>query len=152
MTAEPDAVAGRMVDGVHIWPVRVYYEDTDAAGIVYHANYLRFAERGRTEMLRQAGLAHTGLKEDAGVVFTVRSCQVDFLAPARLDDLVEVHTGLLALGGASMRAEQLIRRAGAILARIELRLACVDGRGRPARLPAPLNRALKPFFRSEPPD
>lgn len=127
----------------HVYPVRVYYEDTDAGGIVYHANYLRFAERARTEYLRSTGADHTHLMADDGIAFTVRHCAVDFLRPAVLDDLLAVHTRFLEIGGASMRAEQIVRRDNKDLARILLRLACVGKDGRPKRMPKALREAFQ---------
>jgi len=126
----------------HVFPVRVYYEDTDAGGVVYHANYLRFAERARSEMLRAAGIAHADLMAREGLAFTVRRCEVDFLKPARLDDALEVHTRVLAARGARVEAEQVVRRDGDALARLRLEIACVDRAGRPARLPAAVTGAF----------
>ncbi|HLB81241.1 MAG TPA: tol-pal system-associated acyl-CoA thioesterase [Dongiaceae bacterium] len=126
----------------HRFPLRVYYEDTDAAGVVYYANYLKFAERARTEMMRAAGADHAGLAAAHGVALTVRRCEIDYLRPARLDDLIEVETRILEVGGAAVDGEQVIRRDGVDLARIRVRLACVDQAGRATRLPAPLRAAL----------
>ncbi len=126
----------------HRHALRVYYEDTDAGGIVYYANYLKFAERARTEMMRQAGVPHAEMVARDGVMFAVRRCEVDYLRPARLDDLIEVETRLIEVGGASIEALQLVRRDGADLARIRIRLACLDMRGRPARLPPSVRAAL----------
>ena len=126
----------------HVFPLRVYYEDTDAAGVVYYANYLRFAERARTEMLRQAGVMHGALMAERGLAFAVRRCEVDFLKPARLDDWLEVHTRVLSLKGARVEAEQVVKRSGDDIARLKLEIACVDRSGRPARLPATLTGAL----------
>jgi acyl-CoA thioester hydrolase len=126
----------------HSFPIRVYYEDTDAAGIVYYANYLKYAERARTEMMREAGVPHQTMVERDGVMFAVRRCEVDYIRPARLDDLLDVETRLLEVGGATLEAEQVVRRAADDLVRIRIRLACLDGRGRPARLPASIRAAL----------
>ncbi len=134
--------SGHMEGSVHVMPMRVYYEDTDAAGLVYHANYLRYAERARTEMLRLAGIDHSTLRREAGIVFTVRNCDIDFAAPARLDDDIEVHTRVLCVSGAAIRAEQVVRRGDVPLVRLVLRLACVRDNGRPARLPTGLRDAL----------
>jgi acyl-CoA thioester hydrolase len=139
-------LSGRIEGQRHIFPVRVYYEDTDAAGVVYHAGYLRFAERARTEMLRLAGINLARMQDDHGLVFAVRDCAVDYLAPARLDDLVEVCSRLVKLAGASLKAEQIIVRDGSELARLGVRVACVDSGGRPARIPAGLREALEPYF------
>jgi len=129
---------------VHVFPVRVYYEDTDAGGVVYHANYLRFAERGRTEMLRGAGIDQIELLERDGLAFIVRRCAVDFLKPARLDDRLEVHTRVLAAKGARVEAEQVVKRQGDDIARLTLEIACVDRQGRPQRLPQRLSAAISP--------
>ncbi|MGQ0677070.1 MAG: tol-pal system-associated acyl-CoA thioesterase [Rhodospirillales bacterium] len=126
----------------HVYPLRVYYEDTDAGGVVYHANYLRFAERARTEMLRQAGVAQAALWNEQGLAFTVRRCEAEFLRPARLDDALEVHTRVLEARGARVAAEQVVKRAGDEIARLKLEIACVDRRGRPARLPPKVGDAL----------
>jgi acyl-CoA thioester hydrolase len=116
--------------------VRVYYEDTDAAGIVYHANYLRFAERARSELLRGLGLDNRGLAREEGVAFAVRRCTIDFRAPARLDDLLAVHTDVIEVGGARLELEQRVCREGELLVRLEVMLAIVDvATLRPRRLP-----------------
>ena len=139
----PDAVSvGALAGGVHVFPVRVYYEDTDAAGIVYHANYLRFAERARTEMMRAIGVESSALKGEQGVYFAVSRCAEDFVKPARLDDALEVHTRVTEIGRASLSAEQIVRRKGADVARIDLRLAVIDRAGRPVRLPSEIRTAL----------
>jgi acyl-CoA thioester hydrolase len=131
-----------MADGVHVLALRVYWEDTDAAGIVYYANYLKFIERARSDMLRLAGVDQRALLDEQGVAFAVRSCAIDYLRPARLDDDIEVHSRLAALRGASIGAEQIVRRGAEELARARLRLACIDRAGRPRRVPAAVARAL----------
>lgn len=139
-------------DGVeHVYPVRVYYDDTDAAGVVYYANYLRMAERARTEMLRLIGADHAAMAASDGVVLAVRECTIEYLSPARLDDALEIRTRLIEARGASLRAEQIVRRADSDLgdlARIRLRLACVRDTGQPARLP-PSFRATQARFESD---
>ena len=129
----------------HMFPLRVYYEDTDAAGMVYHANYLRFAERARTEMLRSVGLNHSGMMAAEGVVFAVRHCTADYLAPARLDDRLEVVTRITGLRGASLGMEQRVRRDGTDLVRMFLKLACMTLSGRPSRIPRTLRTDLEDF-------
>ena len=126
----------------HIFPVRVYYEDTDAEGIVYYANYLKFAERARTEVLRDFGMDHRTLRERAGIGIIVKSCEVDYISPARLDDMIEVRTRFTRVGGASLEADQDIVRGESMLARLQVRLACIDISGRPARWPSELRAAL----------
>ncbi|MGH6920912.1 MAG: tol-pal system-associated acyl-CoA thioesterase [Geminicoccaceae bacterium] len=125
--------------------MRVYYEDTDAGGVVYHASYLRFAERARTEMLRCLGLEHGGLMTRFGLAFTVRRCVVDYLAPARLDDRLEVRTGVARIGGASLDLEQRIFRGERLLVRMEVRLAVISSALRAVRLPLALIEALAPL-------
>ena len=137
-----EAAVGAIADGVHVLPLRVYYEDTDASGVVYYANYLRFIERGRTDMLRLLGVNHRALGDRAGVAFAVRRCEIDYLAPARLDDEIEVRTAIAAVGGATIEARQSVRRGADELARGTLRLACVGADGRPRRLPAAVRTAL----------
>lgn len=126
----------------HITGIRVYYEDTDSEGVVYYANYLKFAERGRTEMLRAAGIDHPSLWETHGVGFAVRRVSVDYLRPARLDDALTVQSRMTDIRGASLSAEQTVRRGEEELVRLQVRLACVDRAGRPARMPPPLRAAL----------
>lgn len=128
----------------HVFGVRVYYDDTDAGGIVYHANYLRYAERGRTEMLRELGIESSGLMRDDGVALAVRRCAVDYLRPARLDDALEVRTRIEEVGGASTELDQrIVGSDGEPRAAMTLKLACLDGSGRPARLPEGLRRVLQ---------
>jgi acyl-CoA thioester hydrolase len=127
---------------VHVLPLRVYYEDTDAAGMVYYANYLRFIERARTDMLRLAGVNHSEMLARDDLFFTVHRCEVDYLAPARLDDELEVHTRLLRVGGATLKAEQIVKRAGDDLVRSQVRVACISREGRPRRLPGKVRDAL----------
>ena len=127
----------------HVYPIRVYYEDTDAGGVVYYANYLCFAERARTELLRSVGVDHRRMLEDDGVAFAVRRCDADYKLPARLDDLLEVHTHIEQVKGASLRARQTIKRDGEALVDMQLRLACLDGEGRAARLPRNVRSRLE---------
>ncbi len=130
---------------VHRFQTRVYYEDTDAAGIVYYANYLKFAERARTEILRDAGIVQRDVAAKSGVAFAVKSVSVDYHAPARLDDALIVETTILDIGGATAEGEQLVRRAenGTKLATIRVRLACIRlADGRATRLPDDVRAAL----------
>ncbi|MEE8213748.1 MAG: tol-pal system-associated acyl-CoA thioesterase [Alphaproteobacteria bacterium] len=139
------STSGASPEGIHIYPVRVYYEDTDAAGIVYYANYLKYAERARTEMLRDLGTENARLMKTEGLAFAVRRCEVDFFKPARLDDLLSVETRLIDVGGASLVADQRVKRDNAELVRMELKLACMSLAGRPARLPAAVKTRLEEF-------
>ncbi len=136
------AAMGRIEDGVHYMPLRVYYEDTDASGIVYYANYLRFIERARTDMMRLIGITHSDLVQDASLAFTVRRCHIDYLLPARLDDEIEVLTRILDVRGASLDAEQNVRRGADLLVSTNLQIACIDSGGRARRLPKEIRAAL----------
>ena len=127
----------------HRHAVRVYFDDTDAGGIVYHANYLRFAERGRTEALRDLGVPHALMAVQHGLFFMVRRIKVDYLAPAKLDDSLVVETSTLAVGAASVDLLQCVVRDGVVLVRLELQLVC--GRmadQRPARIPPAWRAAM----------
>jgi acyl-CoA thioester hydrolase len=132
----------------HIWPIRVYYEDTDAGGVVYYANYLKFAERARSEILRAQGWDHVRLRRDHGVQIVVRNCAVEYIAPARLDDALAVRSRITNMGGASFTIRQEVVRAmpgadmGAVLAVADIRLACIDAAFQPVRLPEALKQAL----------
>jgi acyl-CoA thioester hydrolase len=126
----------------HSLPLRVYYEDTDAAGMVYHANYLKFAERGRSEMLRSLGFGHRRLGSESGVGFAVRRCSVDYIAPARLEDALTVDTTLSGIGAATLTVRQQIRRDGELLVDLDVLVACIGRDGRPKRLPSALRAAL----------
>lgn len=131
--------------GIHVFPIRVYFEDTDAFGIVYHSNYLNFAERARTEMMRLFGLEHSTLMAgDDGMAFAVRRCEADFRRPARLDDRLEVRSRVVALGGATIDMDQVVYRPSDDLdiCRMSLQLACVQRNGRPARIPPELRTRL----------
>jgi acyl-CoA thioester hydrolase len=138
---------GVIAAGDHRLPIRVYYEDTDALGMVYYANYLRFAERARTEMLRRLWPDYAALSTRFELAFVVRRCLVDYLAPARLDDRLEVRTGLVRIGGASLDLEQSVFRGGRLLVRLEVRLALIASTLRAMRLPPALIEALLPLRR-----
>ena len=121
----------------HLFPVRVYYEDTDFSGLVYHASYLRFMERARTEMLRALGLDQRALLEGAAgapIFFVVRSMDIDFRRPATMDDVLTVETEALELGGASLSLEQRVLRQAELLVRAKVTVVCVEG-GRARRFP-----------------
>ena len=126
----------------HCFPTRIYWEDTDAAGIVYYANYLRFLERGRSDLVRSAGVNQAELLNNEGVTFPVRRCEIDYLKPARLDEQIEVHTWIKKIGGASIELDQNILRGVEPIVLAKVRLACVGPNGRPRRLPAHVRAAL----------
>src|SRR5437868_1581652 len=114
-----------MSKAVHTFPIRVYYEDTDAAGIVYYANYLKFAERARTEALRLSGIDQSDLMKNEKIEFVVRRCEADFLQPAELDDLLTVETRLITISKVSVKMEQTIRRGDEKLVTLDIKLAVV---------------------------
>lgn len=126
---------------MHRLPVRVYYEDTDFGGVVYYANYLKFLERGRTEALRDMGVDQVALKEQ-GQVFVVRRANVDFLAPARFDDMLEVRTWAGTVKRASAIMAQEIWRGDTRLIAAEITIACITLEGRPTGLPEPVRAGL----------
>lgn len=141
-----DAALGRLEGRLHVMPLRVYYEDTDAAGIVYYANYLRFAERARSEFLRLLGIDQRALRERDGLVFAVRRAALDYRAPARLDDLLELRSTLTAVRAASVEALQRVLLDGHLLVDIRVQVAAVAvASGRAARLPAGVRRRLEDF-------
>jgi acyl-CoA thioester hydrolase len=135
---------------VHRYPLRVYFEDTDAGGVAYHANYLRWAERARTESLRDIGLPHHLLMVRHGSLLVVRRIEVAYLRPARLDDAVVVETRVLKAGAASLEVGQDVvaaeaRGKDAVLARLKVGLVCVSQESlRPVALPEPWRSALRP--------
>ena len=127
---------------MHSLAVRVYYEDTDLAGIVYYANYLKFIERGRSEWLRALGVDQLRLKTDSGHVFAVRRIEADYLRPARFDDLLAVETTLDQMTAVRIVVSQTVRREGDPLFSARVTLACLDAQGRPVRLPKGLAETL----------
>ena len=140
--ANETPTSGRIVAGRHVLPLRIYYEDTDAQGIVYYANWLRFLERGRTELLRLLGLEHAALRAERGVNWVVRRCTVDYLKPARLDQTIDIVTGCGEMRGASLEMLQEARRGDDLLVRAELLIACMSDAGRPMRIPTDARMAL----------
>ena len=143
----PSALDGEIRGGRHVMPVRVYYEDTDFSGVVYHASYLRFMERGRTNYLRLLGIDHRALFEEAqqeapGFAFVVRSMQIDFRKPARMDDMLEIETAPEEVKGASITLHQRIMRGDEVLIEAHVQVAFVaSGRARP--IPKPLRTAMQ---------
>ncbi len=133
----------------HIFPVRVYFEDTDSGGIVYYVNYLKFAERARTEMLREVGIESGRLMQEEKIVLTVVNCNVNYLKPALLDDALEIHSQISKVGGASLQGKQKIMRGNLELVDIHIRLACMALNGRPSRLPFGLCSTLKSLCSSQ---
>jgi acyl-CoA thioester hydrolase len=140
-------LAGRIVPGGHVLPIRVYYEDTDFSGIVYHANYLKFMERARSDHLRligviQGDLFGEALAEAPGFAFVVRSMELQFVRPARIDDVLEIHTSPIEVAGASITLSQKVMRGGELLVEGKVKVAFV-AQGRARRIPDSLRAAMK---------
>jgi acyl-CoA thioester hydrolase len=146
--AAAEAAAGlrhnhKMTTTTYRFSIRVYWEDTDAGGVVFYANYLKFFERARTEWLRAAGVQQQALREETGAMFVVAEVQTHYLAPARLDDQIEVTVTVNELGAASMVLEQEAWRGGTLLAKGRIRIGCVDAATlRPRRIPEPVVKAV----------
>ncbi|HEX4095848.1 MAG TPA: tol-pal system-associated acyl-CoA thioesterase [Caulobacteraceae bacterium] len=139
----PAPIAGVIQDGEHLLPVRVYYEDTDFTGVVYHANYLRYFERGRSDFLRLRGISHTELRaRQTPIAFVVRRMEIDFAKAARIDDALVVRTVYEALQGARVRIRQRIERDGEIIASAAVEVACIRLDGRPVKPPRDIVAAL----------
>lgn len=144
MSDWPD-LSGRLKEGGHILPVRVYYEDTDFTGIVYHGAYVRFFERARSDFLRLLGIHHTELGAGAHgdkIAFAVRSMSLDFQKPATIDDVLEVNTRLLEFRGARIKLHQAITRRTDVLVEANVLIAIISADGRPRRLPKHLAEKL----------
>lgn len=138
--------AGRFEGKVHILPIRIYYEDTDLSGVVHHANYLRFMERGRSEFFRCAGVTRTAmLDQNEPSAWTLHRVSVEYSRPARVDDLIEVHTRATALTGVRMTGDQRIFCGGALLARGTVVACVMTLSGKPRRIPPGLREKLLPF-------
>ena len=131
----------------HVLPVRVYYEDTDFTGVVYHANYLRYFERGRSDFLRMAGVSHTDLlAHDQPTAFVVTRMEIDFRKPARIDDALLVRTTYDEARGPRLAISQRIMRGEEVIAQAAVSAACIDMDGRPRKPPTGLVEALAPWF------
>lgn len=126
-------------------PIRIYYEDTDFSGVVYHAAYLKFFERGRTEALRSSGVHHTDLlQRDEPLAFVVRKMTTEWIAPAKIDDMLDVRTRFAGARGARMFLTQEIWRADTLLARADVEAACMSLAGKPRRLPEDVAAKVAP--------
>jgi acyl-CoA thioester hydrolase len=138
---------GRFHGKTHILGARVYYEDTDVSGIVYHANYLRYMERGRSEFLRLAGVHHMVMMSGAEpVAWTIRRLEIDYARPARLDDALEIHTRFYALTGARMSGDQWVKCKGIDLVTAKVEAALITMTGKPRRIPEDVKAKLAPYL------
>ncbi|MBO9501398.1 YbgC/FadM family acyl-CoA thioesterase [Brevundimonas sp. A19_0] len=139
--------AGRFDGRTHILPVRIYYEDTDFTGLVYHGNYVRFFERGRSDFLRAAGIGHADLLDgDRPLAFVVSKMALEFLRPARIDDALQVLTTYETMKGPRMQIDQRITRDGEVLCRASVEAVCIRPDGRPARPTPRLIEAVRPWL------
>ena len=127
-----------MTSQPHVFPVTVYYEDTDMGGIVYHANYLKYIERARSAWVREMGIDQNAMRDTEGLIFAVRRVEADYLGPARLDDVLTVETRPLALTGARLVMEQRVLRSAIVIFTAQVTLACLTLAGKPVKLPARL--------------
>lgn len=127
---------------MHTMDMRVYYEDTDAGGIVFYANYLRFAERGRTEYLRALGFENKSLMDNQGVIFVVRRVEADYMIPAYLDDMLRLETSVIEIKNASFKMKQSLFRHNDLIFSADVILVCVDRAGKPTRLPDQLRTKM----------
>lgn len=132
----------RGLDVAHIFPIRVYYEDTDMAGIVYYANYLRYIERARSDWVREIGVDQNAMKSDAGVVFAVRRVEADYLSPAHFDDQLTVETNTVNVTAARLVMEQSVKRGQEVLFQAIVTIVCISETGHPTRLPANIRLML----------
>ncbi|HYK80564.1 MAG TPA: tol-pal system-associated acyl-CoA thioesterase [Micropepsaceae bacterium] len=148
MESQAQEPTGGWFEGrTHVLPIRVYYEDTDFSGVVYHANYLRFMERGRSEFLRISGAGHRGLFAGSEpLVWAVRRMMIDFDRAARMEDALTVRTSVLELAGARMRLDQSVARMGDILAKATVEVCVITLDGRPRRVPASTRKKLEIFL------
>lgn len=126
----------------HLFAIRVYYEDTDMAGIVYYANYLKYIERARSDWVRQMGIDQNAMREEGGVVFAVRRVEADYHAPAKFDDVLEVRTTVQTVTGARLVMEQQVMRGEDLLFSALVTIVCISEAGQPARLPANIRLML----------
>ena len=133
----------------HSTDFRVYYEDTDAGGVVFYANYLKFAERGRTELLRSIGFENRDLFEREGILFVVRRLNAEYLKPARLDDTLSVQTTIKTVNNASFEMKQAIFCHDSMLFTMNITLVCVNSSGKPLRVSQELRAALAPYMEVE---
>lgn len=136
---------GEFSDGAHRISYHVYYDDTDAGGIVYHANYLKFAERARTDALRLLGYSQHALAQEEGVIFVVTHADISFRRPARLDDMITVESRLIDVQKMRMTMEQTLLKADEHLTTMRIRLAAINRESRAVRLPERLMAALEPM-------
>jgi len=137
---------GRFEGKIFILPIRIYYEDTDLSGVVYHANYLRFMERARSEFFRSAGVRVAYLDDPEPAAWAIRKVEIEYIRPARVEDVIEVRTAARSLTGARMTADQTVACRGEVLMRGSVEACIITLKGRPRRIPAEIREKLLPFL------
>ena len=142
---QPEPPSGQFEGPVHLYAVRVFFEDTDLSGVVYHANYLRYMERGRTEFFRMAGISRARLDDDEPTAWTLRRIAVEYFRPARLDDRIAVHSVLTEVSGARIKVLQRIRQGDTLLVEGRIEACITTLTGKPRRLPKNVFETLAPF-------
>lgn len=141
-----EPTAGQFGDGAHWLPIRVYYEDTDFTGVVYHANYLRYMERGRSDFIRLAGVDHIFMAAQGGAAFAIAKIDIDYKKPARIDDALVVRSQFFPVKGVRLQAFQQVLRGGELLAEARVTAVCVGPDTRPIRPPKAMIEKLEPWF------
>ena len=144
-----EPTAGQFLDGAHHLPIRVYYEATDFTGVVYHANYLRYMERGRSDFIRLAGVDHVFMAAQGGAAFAIAKFDIDFKKPARIDDALVVRSLFFPVKGVRLNAFQQVLRGGELLAQARVTAVCVGPDARPIKPPAAMIEKLKPWFAAD---
>ena len=141
-----EPTAGKFHDGAHWLPIRVYYEDTDFTGVVYHANYLRYMERGRSDFIRLAGVDHVFMAAQGGAAFAIAKIDIDYRKPARIDDALVVRSQFFPVKGVRLQAFQQVLRGGELLAEARVTAVCVGPDTRPIKPPKAMIEKLGPWF------
>lgn len=144
MSTQRSSVGTQQGKAAFCWPIRVYYEDTDSGGVVYHSNYLNFMERARTEWLRALGYEQTRLKDELGVLFVVHDLSITYQRPAKFNDKLNVECRLNKIGRSSLQFEQVIKRGTEILSKALVEVVCIDAdQFKPVSIPAPIKAKME---------
>lgn len=130
---------------VHFYPIRVFYEDTDFSGLVYHANYLKYFERGRSSFLKLIGISHSDLWQDQGIAFTIRKFQIEYTAPSKIEDQLLIKTTYDKITGARLFITQECLKSDILISKAECEAACISEKGRPTRLPSDIKKKIEKY-------
>ncbi len=142
----PINILGNFEGRTHLYPVHIFYEDTDFSGVVYHANYLRFLERARSSFLNLLGITHANLWDEHKLAFTIREITIEYKSPAKVDDHLVIHTTYDHLKGARLRISQSCYREKTLIVKAEIEAACITASGKPVRSPDLLKNKLAPYL------